>query len=296
MKILVSVIVNYHNGEKYLEDCIKSIVNQDYKDIEIILWDNASTDNSKKIVEKFNNTKIKYFRNPIKENLYKARNKAIKESSGDLIAFLDCDDWWEKNYLSSREKFFNNSKIDFFYSNTNVFFERKKRNKLYRKFKLPSGNIFSSLSKDYFIIISGTIFRRGIFLKFGNFNEGYNIIGDYDFIMKISKDCNAHAIDLPLLNYRVHQNNFLKNHTKLYYEEYKDWYEREKKQNDEFFQKYNNFFKNKLEYIENIFLIENQNKSIFLFSKILNHKVFFEKIKLLILFCLPKSLFKFLRK
>ena len=296
MKILVSVIVNYHNGEKYLEDCIKSIVNQDYKDIEIILWDNASTDNSKKIVEKFNNTKIKYFRNPIKENLYKARNKAIKESSGDLIAFLDCDDWWEKNYLSSREKFFNDSKIDFFYSNTNVFFERKKRNKLYRKFKLPSGNIFSSLSKDYFIIISGTIFRREIFLKYGNFNEGYNIIGDYDFIMKISKKCNAHAIDLPLLNYRVHQNNFLKNHTKLYYEEYKDWYEREKKQNDEFFQKYNDFFKNKLEYIENIFLIENQNKNIFLFIKILNHKVFFEKIKLLILFCLPKSLFKFLRK
>ena len=296
MKILVSVIVNYHNGEKYLEDCIKSIVNQDYKDIEIILWDNASTDNSKKIVEKFNNTKIKYFRNPIKENLYKARNKAIKESSGDLIAFLDCDDWWEKNYLSSREKFFNDSKIDFFYYNTNVFFERKKRNKLYRKFKLPSGNIFSSLSKDYFIIISGTIFKRGIFLKYGNFNEGYNIIGDYDFIMKISKNCNAHAIDLPLLNYRVHQNNFLKNHTKLYYEEYKDWYERERKQNDEFFQKYNNFFKNKLEYIENIFLIENQNKNIFLFSKILNHKVFFEKIKLLILFCLPKSLFKFLRK
>ena len=38
MKILVSVIVNYHNGEKYLEDCIKSIVNQDYKDIEIILF------------------------------------------------------------------------------------------------------------------------------------------------------------------------------------------------------------------------------------------------------------------
>ena len=112
---------------------------------------------------------------------------------------------------------------------------------------MPSGNIFSSLSKDYFIIISGTIFRRGIFLKFGNFNEEYNIIGDYDFIMKISKDCYAHAIDLPLLNYRVHQNNFLKNHTKLYYEEYKDWYEREKKQNDEFFQKYNSFFKNKLE-------------------------------------------------
>ena len=51
MKFLISVIVNYHNGEKYLENCINSIINQDYKNIEIILWDNASTDNSKKIIE-----------------------------------------------------------------------------------------------------------------------------------------------------------------------------------------------------------------------------------------------------
>ena len=296
MKFLISVIVNYHNGEKYLENCINSIINQDYKNIEIILWDNASTDNSKKIIEKFNSKKIKYFKNSIKENLYQARNRAIKESTGKLIAFLDCDDWWEKNYLSSREKFFNDSKIDFFYSNTNIFYEKKKKNKLYKKFELPSGKIFSNLSKDYFIIISGIIFRRELFLKFGKFNENYSIIGDYDFVMKISKKCNAHAINLPLLNYRIHEDNFLKNHSKLYYEEYKDWYEREKKRNDNFFKMYNNFFKNKLEYIENIFLIENTKKSIFLFSKIVNHKVFFEKIKLLILFCLPKSLFKFLRK
>ena len=47
MKNTVSVIVNYHNGEKYLENCIKSILNQNYKDFEVILWDNASTDNSK---------------------------------------------------------------------------------------------------------------------------------------------------------------------------------------------------------------------------------------------------------
>ena len=57
MKFLISVIVNYHNGEKYLENCINSIINQDYKNIEIILWDNASTDNSKKIIEKFNSKK-----------------------------------------------------------------------------------------------------------------------------------------------------------------------------------------------------------------------------------------------
>ena len=68
----ISVIVNCHNGEKYLESCLNSIVNQNYKDYEVIIWDNASTDNSKKIVKKFKDKKIKYFRHPIKENLYMA--------------------------------------------------------------------------------------------------------------------------------------------------------------------------------------------------------------------------------
>ena len=62
MQSLISVIVNYHNGEKYLERCIKSIISQEYKNFEIIAWDNASTDNSKKIIEKFKEAKIRYFR------------------------------------------------------------------------------------------------------------------------------------------------------------------------------------------------------------------------------------------
>ena len=121
MRNLVSVIVNFHNGAKYLKKCIESIINQSYRNIEIILWDNASTDNSKKIIERYKDKNIKYFRNPTKENLYRARNRAIDVSSGNLIAFLDSDDWWEKNYLSSRKKVFNNPNIDFFYSNTNLF-------------------------------------------------------------------------------------------------------------------------------------------------------------------------------
>ena len=267
----VSVIVNCYNGEKYLTQCISSILNQKYRNFELIFFDNNSSDKSREIVENFKDERIKYILSKRKLDLYHARNEAINFSNGELIAFLDCDDWWEKNYLSSREKYFDDTRIDFFYSNTNIFYERKKKNKLYRKFTLPNGNIFSSLSKDYFIIISGTIFKRDLFTKYGYFNQNYNIIGDYDFIMKISKYCNAHATNLPLLNCRIHENNFLKNHSQLYYQEYKDWYEREKKTNDNFFKKYENFFKNKLEYIENIFLIENKKKIIFLLYLILNH-------------------------
>ena len=54
-----------------------------------------------------------YFRNSNKDELYKARNKAISHSKGEFIAFLDCDDWWEKDYLSSRKEFFVNKSFDF---------------------------------------------------------------------------------------------------------------------------------------------------------------------------------------
>ena len=60
MKNKISVVINFHNGEKYLEKCIESVLGQNYKNFEIILWDNASIDSSKKIIEKFKDEKIKF--------------------------------------------------------------------------------------------------------------------------------------------------------------------------------------------------------------------------------------------
>ena len=168
MKNLISVIINFHNGEKYLKNSVKSVIEQNYKNFELILWDNASTDNSELIISNFDDNRIKYFRNPIKDDLYKARNKALSHSEGKFIAFLDCDDWWENDYLSSREQFFEDENFDFYYCNANYFFEKKRKKKLYKNYTLPSGRIYSSLSKDYFIIISGVIFRKELFKNLEN--------------------------------------------------------------------------------------------------------------------------------
>ena len=102
----VSVIVNFHNGEKYLSKCLTSITEQSYENLEIILWDNSSNDNSYNLINNFKDKRIRYILNKEKVSLYKARNDAILCSNGELIAFLDCDDWWEKNYLSSRKNLF----------------------------------------------------------------------------------------------------------------------------------------------------------------------------------------------
>ena len=110
----ISVIVNCHNGEKYLNKCISSILNQKYKNIEIIFFDNFSSDSSKSILAKFKDDRIKYFFSNKKLFLYAARNEAIKVSSGEIIAFLDVDDWWNENYLSSRADVFDDNSYDYY--------------------------------------------------------------------------------------------------------------------------------------------------------------------------------------
>ena len=110
----ISVIVNCHNGEKYLADCLESILKQKYKNLEIILYDNFSTDKSKIIANNFKDDRIKLFSSNKKLHLYDARNEAINNASGELIAFLDVDDWWDENYLISRAKKFDDYNYDIF--------------------------------------------------------------------------------------------------------------------------------------------------------------------------------------
>ena len=293
----VSVIVNFHNGEKYLKKCLDSIIEQNYKNIEIILWDNGSNDGSSNVINIFKDDRIKYTFNKKKIPLYKARNEAIQCSNGEFIAFLDSDDWWEKDYLSSRENFFSNTEFDFFYSNANLFYEKANKFKIYKSYKLPEGNIFNNLSRDYFIIISGVIFRRNIFTKYGLFNESYNIIGDYEFLMKISQFCKAHSLNLPLLNYRVHENNFSKLHSKMFYEEFKDWFDKNiiEDKNKNYLNNIK-FYNIKLSYLEISNLILNEKKNFNLLKKILKHQSFKEKIKFIILFFTSKKFFKYLKK
>ena len=70
MENKVSVIVNFHNGVRHLEKCIKSILEQNYQNLEIILWDNCSDDGSSEIVNKFKDSRIKYFYNKKKKTHY----------------------------------------------------------------------------------------------------------------------------------------------------------------------------------------------------------------------------------
>ena len=292
----ISVIVNCHNGEKYLADCLESILKQKYKNLEIILYDNFSTDNSKIIANNFKDDRIKLFSSNKKLHLYDARNEAINNASGELIAFLDVDDWWDENYLISRAKKFDDHNYDIFYTNTLIFYEKNKRFSKYKDYILPAGKIYEKLAKDYCIIISGLILRRKIFNKIGGFNPKFNIIGDFDFVMRASKTCNFHALDEPLIFYRMHQNNFSKKNSSIFFEEFRLWFKNQLDCKDQDFLDNKKYFQKRLLFLEINHLLLNKDKNFDLLKKIILYPNILQKLKFMIGFMIPKNLIKYLKK
>ena len=208
-KPLVSIIVNCFNGERYLKEALTSVLNQSYQNWEIIFWDNRSNDNSKNILNSFKDKRIKYFFAEKHTTLYQARNLAIQKSSGDLLAFIDADDLWEKNKLELQVPLFQDSKISLVYSNLWIAKENLEKKKLFIKKESPSGFIYEKLLDDYNVGIITTVFRKRIIKDIEKiFDERFSIIGDFDFFLKLSKSHYFHYINKPLAYYRIHKENF----------------------------------------------------------------------------------------
>ena len=110
---LVSVLMPVYNVDMYLKEAIDSILNQTYKNIELIIIDDCSTDNSRSIIESYNDSRIRAFYN--NENLQqpRTRNKALKLAKGDYIANMDSDDISYTNRIEEQVKYMEmNSDVD----------------------------------------------------------------------------------------------------------------------------------------------------------------------------------------
>ena len=209
---LVSVIVNCRNGEEFLETSINSILNQSYKNFEIIFFDNNSTDQSLEIIKKINSEKIKIYQSKKLLKLYNARNLAISKSRGKYITFLDVDDSWEVSKLEKQIEIIKKDLSDVVYTN---FWVINKKKKIFSSKTLPSKNLHIKFLKEYPICISSVMIKSYIFkdLKIF-FNDFYEIIGDFDLMYKLSNNFKFSVIQEPLINYLDHKKNTSK--IKLY--------------------------------------------------------------------------------
>lgn len=167
----ISIIVPIYNVEKYLDDCLKSIIEQTYKNLEIILINDGSTDNSLKICYKYKKIDKRIILIDNKNHgVSYSRNKGIDVATGKYIVFIDSDDTIDKNYISelanvNKEDFYDIVMVNF----KDVFIENDKKRVEYNNIDVNSlsGKFFN----DYYYIKSivrspwGKLFKRDIIEK-----------------------------------------------------------------------------------------------------------------------------------
>ena len=140
--IKVSVIVPVYNVEKYLAKCLDSLVNQTLKDIEIIVVNDGSTDDSQKIIDKYSK-KYKQIKAYKKENggLSSARNYGLKKVSGEYIAFVDSDDYVDKKMLEIMYQKITTDKLDIIACDILNVYENGKKESIKSNYHFSSDNV-----------------------------------------------------------------------------------------------------------------------------------------------------------
>jgi glycosyltransferase involved in cell wall biosynthesis len=173
MSLKISIITPTFNSEKYLERCIKSIQSQDYNDIEHIIIDGDSNDETKKIIKKYRNNKTILISEK-DDGIWDAMNKGLKIATGDIVGFLNSDDYYYPHALKTVVKYFNNNNIDFLFGTT----QKYKLMYGYKPWKIRfSFGFYTSHSVGFFI-------NRNKHLKVGFYDKKY-ISADLNFFYQM---------------------------------------------------------------------------------------------------------------
>jgi glycosyltransferase involved in cell wall biosynthesis len=211
---MVSVVITCYNYGQYLAECITSVINQTYKEFEIIIVNDGSTDNTDEIVIPF--LQMPNFIYITQENSGQtvAKNSGIKISKGEFIAFLDADDFWHPTKLEKQVPLFKNN-VGVVYSLIQLIDENSKEldNGTTPKYLQPQrGLIRESIIFDNFIAFSSSIVKKECFAKAGMFDESLKMGIDWDLWLRISAEYHFDYVDEKLLYYRVgHSNQMSKN-------------------------------------------------------------------------------------
>lgn len=178
----ITIITVCVNAEKTIKDTIESVLKQSYKDFEYIIVDGKSSDDTLKIISKYQDKRIKLISEKDK-GLYDAMNKGIKLSTGDIIGTINSDD-----ILASEDIF--QTVIDNFDENTDVIYANiKYYNEDFSKVKRDF--ISGTKENDYFCPAHPSMYvRKQIYEKIGTYNINYKIAADFDFMVR----CNLNNV------------------------------------------------------------------------------------------------------
>jgi glycosyltransferase involved in cell wall biosynthesis len=193
----VSVIIPVYNGEKFLGEAIKSVLNQDYDNLECIVVDDGSVDGSAAIAKKF--VQVVYLHQD-NAGVAAARNQGVQKASGEYLAFLDADDIWDLEKLTIQISYLEeNQDIGYSFTRHSLFLAEGVE-------ELPAWvrkNQYEQEMSAY--IPSALVVRKSVFAVVGNFDENYLVGEDSDWFMR-AKDVGIKLgiVEQTLLYKRVH--------------------------------------------------------------------------------------------
>lgn len=178
----ISIITIVFNRKHCIADCIKSVINQSYPNIEHIIIDGGSTDGTCEEIEKFRDHLAVYISEKDK-GIFDALNKGIKKASGDIIGILNSDDlFYDNDAISKMAETFKNSSAHLVYAK-GLFVDSKNLNKVKRLY--PSKPFQRKYLHYGWIPLHTTIFvKKEVFDYYGGYNPGFTIASDYEISLR----------------------------------------------------------------------------------------------------------------
>ncbi len=229
-----SIILCCYNSEKYLQETLLSIVDQTYKNFELIIVDDGSTDNTNKIINEFmlsfNDYKIKYY---YKKNsgLASSRNYGLKRCKFDWVAIIDHDDLWIRDKLKIQSKeIVTNIHKKLFFTDYEILSNKNKISRFdvfYKKDKFYTPSLDLNKKNGYinllihgcFIGSSTVVFNKSIISEKIFFKTEYKFLTDYIFFLEVSKNYDLHCTNKILSIWRSHNLQATKKLSNIYYQE-----------------------------------------------------------------------------
>lgn len=179
----VSIITVVYQGERFIESAIKSVLDQDYPDIEYIVIDGDSGDRTMELIESFG-TKINTVVSEPDKGIYDAMNKGISLATGDIIGILNSDDFYRSDTIISKvvDRMIS-EKVDSVYGDL-VYVDPEVTDKVRRYWK--SGDFKSQRFLYGWMPPHPTFFiKRSVYLKYGFYNLGLRSAADYEFMLRV---------------------------------------------------------------------------------------------------------------
>lgn len=199
----ISVIIPTYNRADCIEKSIRSVLEQTYRDFELIIVDDGSSDNTQDVVNSIDDERIRYVKMPENKGASAARNEGIRQAAYDYIAFQDSDDMWKPDKLEKQmQTLMDNPQAGMVYCayecqsfDGDVVIVPDEKMPLYEK----QGDIYEKLLCRNTIGAPTVLVRRECFLKAGLFCESLSCLEDWELFVRIAREYEILFIEEPLV-------------------------------------------------------------------------------------------------